>query len=160
MDEWESEREALGAELLHKEAQLLAIQSAEKYLKEAREGLSSRYLTAMKQSFGQYMAVLTGEDAPTFTMDAQFRVKLRAAGAGRDSDAFSTGVRDLISLCERLSLVDAMFEGERPFLILDDPFTNLDDDTMARAAVLLETVSERYQVLYLTCNSSRALQDF
>jgi hypothetical protein len=31
---------------------------------------------------------------------------------------------------------------------------------MARAALLLETVADRYQVLYLTCNSSRALQDF
>jgi ABC-type thiamine transport system ATPase subunit len=114
----------------------------------------------MQTSFGRYMAALTGEDAPAFTMDAQFRVKLRAAGAGRDSDAFNTALRDLISLCERLSLVDAMFEGERPFLILDDPFTNLDDATMARATDLLETVAECYQVLYLTCNSSRALQNF
>ena len=160
LDQLEDERETLRAEIDRKQDQLVAIQSAEKYLKLAREQLSSRYLVAMQKSFGRYMAALTGEDAPAFTMDAQFRVKLRAAGAGRDSDAFNTGLRDLISLCERLSLVDAMFEGERPFLILDDPFTNLDDATMARATDLLETVAERYQVLYLTCNSSRALQDF
>ena len=160
LDELESEREALAAEWERKQDQLSAIQSAEKYLKLAREQLSGRYLNAMRQGFGRYMQALTGEDAPVFTMDAQFRVKLRAAGAGRDSDAFNTGLRDLISLCERLSLVDAMFEGERPFLILDDPFTNLDDETMARATDLLAVVAERYQVLYLTCNSSRALQDF
>lgn len=160
LDQLEDEREVLNAEIARKQEQLVAIQSAEKYLKLAREQLSSRYLVAMQTSFGRYMAALTGEDAPAFTMDAQFRVKLRAAGAGRDSDAFNTALRDLISLCERLSLVDAMFEGERPFLILDDPFTNLDDATMARAALLLETVADRYQVLYLTCNSSRALQDF
>jgi DNA repair exonuclease SbcCD ATPase subunit len=160
LDALEGEREALTAEWERKQNQLSAIQSAEKYLKLAREQLSGRYLNAMRQGFGRYMQALTGEDAPVFTMDAQFRVKLRAAGAGRDSDAFNTGLRDLISLCERLSLVDAMFEGERPFLILDDPFTNLDDATMARATDLLAAVAERYQVLYLTCNSSRALQDF
>ncbi len=160
LDALEGEREALTAEWERKQEQLSAIQSAEKYLKLAREQLSGRYLNAMRQGFGRYMQALTGEEAPVFTMDAQFRVKLRAAGAGRDSDAFNTGLRDLISLCERLSLVDAMFEGERPFLILDDPFTNLDDATMARATDLLAAVAERYQVLYLTCNSSRALQDF
>lgn len=160
LDELESELESLSCQIERQNQQLVAIQSAEKYLKLAREQLSGRYLNAMQQGFGRYMKALTGEDAPVFTMDAQFRVKLRAAGAGRDSDAFNTGMRDLISLCERLALVDAMFEGERPFLILDDPFTNLDDATMTRAADLLEAVAERYQVLYLTCNSSRALQNF
>ncbi|MBE6620242.1 MAG: hypothetical protein E7625_02605 [Ruminococcaceae bacterium] len=159
LDELESELESLSCQIERQNQQLMSIQSAEKYLKLAREQLSGRYLNAMQQGFGRYMKALTGEDAPVFTMDAQFRVKLRAAGVGRDSDAFNTGLRDLISLCERLSLVDAMFEGERPFLILDDPFTNLDDATMARAADLLEAVAERYQVLYLTCNSSRSLQD-
>lgn len=159
LDEWESEREALAADLEAKNEQLLTIQSTEKYLKQAKEQLSGRYLNAMQESFGRYLGELTGEDAPVFTMDAQFRVKLRAAGLSRDTDAFSTGTRDLIALCERLSLVDAMFEGERPFLILDDPFTNLDDDTIERATALIRRVAERYQVLYLTCHSGRMIVD-
>lgn len=157
LDELESEREALALEVEQKKDQLSTIQSAEKYLKEAKERLSGRYLDTMQDSFGQYLGELTGEDAPVFTMDAQFRVKLRAAGLSRDTDAFSTGTRDLIALCERLSLVDAMFEGERPFLILDDPFTNLDDDTIERATALICRVAERYQVLYLTCHSGRVI---
>jgi uncharacterized protein YhaN len=52
-----------------------------------------------------------------------------------------------------------MFEGERPFLILDDPFTNLDDDTIERATALIRRVAERYQVLYLTCHSGRMIVD-
>ena len=159
LDELESEREALALEVEQKKEQLSTIQSAEKYLKEAKERLSGRYLDTMQDSFGRYLGELTGEDAPVFTMDAQFRVKLRAAGLSRDTDAFSTGTRDLIALCERLSLVDAMFEGERPFLILDDPFTNLDDDTIERATALICRVAERYQVLYLTCHSGRVIAD-
>ena len=68
-------------------------------------------------------------------------------------------MRDLIALCERLALLDAMFEGERPFLILDDPFTNLDDDTVTRAYELVKQVAERYQVLYLTCHSGRVIEN-
>jgi DNA repair exonuclease SbcCD ATPase subunit len=157
LDELESERETLALEVEQKKDQLSTIQSAEKYLKEAKERLSGRYLDTMQDSFGRYLGELTGEDAPVFTMDAQFRVKLRAAGLSRDTDAFSTGTRDLIALCERLSLVDAMFEGERPFLILDDPFTNLDDHTIERATALICRVAERYQVLYLTCHSGRVI---
>jgi uncharacterized protein YhaN len=41
-------------------------------------------------------------------------------------------------------------------LVLDDPFVNLDDDTAARAAVLLDEAASRYQVFYLTCHSSRS----
>lgn len=157
LDELESEQEMLSAELERMTEQLAAIQSAQKYLKLAREQLSGRYLNAMQDSFGRYLRVLTGDDAPVFTMDAQFRVKLRAAGLGRDTDAFSVGMRDLIALCERLALLDAMFEGERPFLILDDPFTNLDDATVDRACALVQAVAARYQVLYLTCHSSRLI---
>ena len=160
LDELESEREALAIQLEEQNGQLAIIQSTEKYLKLAREQLSGRYLNAMQDSFGRYLGILNGGEAPVFTMDGQFRVKLRAAGLSRETDAFSVGVRDLIALCERLALLDAMFEGERPFLILDDPFTNLDDETVVRACALVRQVSERYQVLYLTCNSSRLMNDF
>jgi uncharacterized protein YhaN len=159
LDELESEREALALQLEEQSSLFATIQSTEKYLKLAREQLSGRYLNTMQDSFGRYLTLLNGGEAPVFTMDGQFRVKLRAAGLSRDTDAFSVGVRDLIALCERLALLDAMFEGERPFLILDDPFTNLDDDTVTRACDLVKQVAERYQVLYLTCHSGRVIEN-
>lgn len=159
LDELESEREALAVQLEEQSALLVTLQSTEKYLKLSREQLSGRYLNTMQDSFGRYLTMLNGGEAPVFTMDGQFRVKLRAAGLSRDTEAFSVGVRDLIALCERLALLDAMFEGERPFLILDDPFTNLDDDTVTRACELVKQVAERYQVLYLTCHSGRVIEN-
>ena len=153
--ETEAERERLSALLVEQRAALDAILNAQTYLKQARDSLSGRYLATVKERFAYYLACLTGKDAPELTMDRQFHVKLRAGGIGRTADEFSVGQRDLIALCERLALLDAMFEGERPFLVLDDPFTNMDDDTVARAHELLRTVAERYQVLYLTCHTGR-----
>lgn len=154
-DAYESERARKAAVIEEQKEHLDAILQAEKYLKLARENLSGRYLTTMKERFAHYMSLVSGSAAPVFTMDAQFRVKIREGGAGRSTEAFSVGVRELISICERLSLLDAMFEGERPLLVLDDPFTNLDQATLRRANALLGRVAERYQVLYLTCHPSR-----
>jgi DNA repair exonuclease SbcCD ATPase subunit len=153
--EADAERERLCAVLADQKAALDAILNAQTYLKQARDRLSGRYLATVKARFGYYLSCLTGKTAPELTMDGQFHVKLRAGGIGRTADEFSVGQRDLIALCERLALLDAMFEGERPFLVLDDPFTNMDDDTVARAGALLRTVAERYQILYLTCHTGR-----
>ena len=154
-DAYEGERARKAAQLAEQKDNLDTILLTEKYLKLARENLSGRYLNTMKERFSYYMSLLSGKDAPVFTMDGQFRVKVREGGAARNTEAFSVGVRDLISLCERLSLLDAMFEGERPPLVLDDPFTNLDEQTTARALSLVRDVAARYQVLYLTCHPSR-----
>ena len=153
--EAESERERLVSVLTEQKTTLDAILNAQTYLSKARENLSGRYLATVKERFGYYMSCLTGTDTPEFTMDGQFHVKLRASGRGRTAEEFSVGQRDLIALCERLALLDAMFEGERPFLMLDDPFTNMDDDTVSRGHALLRAVSERYQLLYLTCHTGR-----
>ena len=48
-----------------------------------------------------------------------------------------------------------MFREEKPFLILDDPFTNLDDEKLKKARVFLKQLAERYQVIYLTCSEER-----
>ena len=56
----------------------------------------------------------------------------------------------------RLALCDALFVDEEPFLVLDDPFANLDDENMTRARELLNTLAKERQILYLACHSSRA----
>ena len=62
---------------------------------------------------------------------------------------------DLVMLCMRLSLVDALFREVKPFVILDDPFINLDDRRTAEALKLIRELSKDRQIIYLTCNSSR-----
>ena len=53
------------------------------------------------------------------------------------------------------ALVDALFTKEQPFLLLDDPFVNLDDARTKRALELLQKISQQRQVVYLVCNSAR-----
>lgn len=58
-------------------------------------------------------------------------------------------------ICMRLSLIDALFTNEEPFLIFDDPFVNMDDNHTKRALEMLHKIAENHQVVYMVCNSSR-----
>ena len=61
----------------------------------------------------------------------------------------------LLSEVVALALVDAMYQAEKPFLILDDPFVNLDDGHTKQALELLAELAQNRQILYLTCSTSR-----
>ena len=60
-----------------------------------------------------------------------------------------------MGFCLRLAFIDAVFTEEKPMLILDDPFTNLDDEKIKKARELVKEISKDYQVLYFTCSVSR-----
>ena len=126
-----------------------------KFLEEAKVGLSTRYLDGMQKSLGKYLSALR-PDAEDAVMDASFEVSLRAGGKTRDTEYFSRGWRDVIQFCTRLSLMDALYDGgEKPCLVLDDPFVNLDDTRLRAARELIERISSEYQIVYMVCHTGR-----
>ena len=88
-------------------------------------------------------------------VDKDLHLYIDEKGAAREVGSFSAGTIDCIMLCMRLALVDALFSEEKPFLILDDPFVNLDDEHMKRAREMLNKIAQDHQVVYLVCNTSR-----
>ena len=68
---------------------------------------------------------------------------------------YSAGSRDKAWLCYRLGIVEAMYPGEKPVIIMDDPFTNFDTESMEGAMHILSELSSEYQIIYLTCHESR-----
>lgn len=154
--ELETELSQLKLRIEEARANAATIQNTAKLLEEAKTALSTRYLDGMQQSFRHFLSVLTDADAPESVMDTSFEVRLREGGQSRTMESFSRGWRDAVEFCVRLSLTAALYaEGEKPFLLLDDPFVNLDDDRLAAARQLLETLSEQYQILYLVCHKDR-----
>ena len=73
----------------------------------------------------------------------------------RDIGYLSAGKQDLVGVCMRMALVEAMYKEEKPFLIFDDPFVNLDDNNIKGAMKLLDEIAKNYQVIYFTCSESR-----
>ena len=125
------------------------------FLEQAKENLSVSYLGPIRRSFGGYMERLWGEPERQMLVDQNLDVFLERCGEARELGYFSAGQSDLVMLCMRFALVDALFGEEKPFVILDDPFVNLDDQHTKQALKLLKELAENRQILYLTCSTSR-----
>ena len=125
------------------------------YLEKARNLFTSRYMNPFLRSFRRYYGLLTGESAESVQTDADLGITILDQGLPRDPSLMSEGTKDMISLCRRMAMIDAMYPGEKPFLVLDDPFSNLDDERIKGGMRFLHTASLEYQILYLTCHASR-----
>ena len=125
------------------------------FLQKAKEQLTARYMEPIAKGFSKYYERLTGDNRGEWMIDANINLKVREYGELRETKWLSAGYQDLIGVCMRLALVDAMFKEEKPFLILDDPFVNLDQEKVDCGNQLLLSVSEEYQVIYFTCHDSR-----
>ena len=124
-------------------------------LEQAKENLSGNYLAPIRKSFAEYLAKIWPEQEGQILVTPELEVQLERFGAVRELGYFSAGQTDAVMLSMRLALVDALFGEERPIVILDDPFINLDDSRTEQALQLLKDLAEERQILYLTCNSSR-----
>lgn len=130
------------------------LEKTKKYLETAKERFSSHYLNNMKKGFVEKLKLISGKDIEA-NLDVNLNVKINEQGSGKEINYFSTGYKDLIYICMRLSLIDSLFEKEKPFVILDDPFVNLDENKIKNATELLKNISEKYQIIYFVCHNSR-----
>ncbi len=145
------EKEAY-AQLLHRYE---IISLTRQYLEEARVRFSARYMEPVKRSFDRYYALISPEDPLEYRMDANLNVTAVAQGTTRDTGYLSEGLQDLIGLCRRMALIDAMYPDDKPFLILDDPFVNLDDTRIRGGMTLIRELALDRQVIYFSCSVSR-----
>lgn len=125
------------------------------YLTRAKDTLANSYVGRVEQGFVRYADALLGEKIGHVMLDRELHLFIDEQGAARDAASFSAGTVDGVMLCMRLALVDALFRKEQPFLLLDDPFVNLDDEATCRALSMLRELAKQRQVVYLTCNTAR-----
>ena len=129
------------------------------FLQNAKEQFSARYLGPIENGFGKYYTLLTGDKEKDWMVDANIEVQMKEQGEMRETKWLSAGYQDLLGICMRLALVDAMYPKEKPFLVLDDPFVNLDEEKMAHGNELFGKISGEYQILYFTCHASRNIEN-
>ena len=137
------------------EAEQAAVAPAEKMKLITAYNPVEKYADPLLSSFAAFYETMTGEKASAFHLDADTHLTFSEKGRQRETASLSRGYRDLAGICLRTALAEAMFTTEKPFLVLDDPFTNLDDEKVEKGMAFLKSLSERYQILYLTCSEAR-----
>lgn len=157
-NDFEEELESLQNEMAEAQYRCNILEKTMLYLREAKESFSTHYMGAMQKGFQKYAALMNGGKTKDIRLDVQLDAQKSVGGSLKGSEYFSTGNRDFIGICIRLALIDALFEEEKPFIILDDPFVNLDDEKVKNARSLLQEIAKEYQLIYLVCHSSRGIE--
>ncbi len=151
----EGELESLVEQQLKLSHRYDVISKTKQFLEMAKVNFSSRYMDDIREGFQKYHDIIS-DSSEKYELDANLNISLKEMGALHDIELMSEGYKDLIGLCRRMAMVDSMYKKEKPFLILDDPFVNLDEDRLSGAMKFLDIISENYQVIYFVCHNSRA----
>ncbi len=162
IEEAENRRDVLLEKRADSERKVELLTKTEEFLQMAKEQFLSRYMSPLRQGMGRYLKLLDEkyeEDVANLDYDItmDLSVRVMSNGSTHSSEYLSHGYQDLVALCARFALVDVLYQKERPMIVLDDPFTNLDEEKTTRALALLQEIAKDSQIIYFTCHKSRAI---
>lgn len=136
----------------HNEKKQEILKKTQQYLEQAKISLTAKYTKPIKEGFDKYFSLLPDTESDNYQLDANLEMSVIEQGMPRNIDFLSTGYQDMVGICMRMALIDAMYQGEKPFVIFDDPFVNLDSDKAEGALKMLDVIAKEYQVVYFTCH--------
>lgn len=154
MPELESKKAELNEKIAEYENEYELAVTALKFLQEADENLKVKYRKPLSESLNRYLSLIDGGELKA-DIDVDLKVSVTDGGVSRDTEYFSKGYKNLFEICKRFALTDVLFTAEKPFIVLDDPFCNLDDKKIKAAIELLHKLGQEYQILYFVCHESR-----
>ena len=135
------------------------LKKTKEMLEKAKTSFTAKYTEPIMTGFEKYYRMLTGKEAVGCYLDADLRLTVSEKGLQRETKFFSEGWKDLLGICMRMALVDAMYTQEKPVVVFDDPFVNLDQEKTKAALEFLQEIGKEYQVIYFTCHESRTALD-
>ena len=156
LDEYNSERENVEIDIRIMEEEYRLLNLSMDYLTHSQNSLLEKYVKPMKDSVNKYISLLL-KDTEDYSIDVNFNFQFMTEGGLKGIDSYSRGYQNIISLCMRLALIDCLYPQEKPFIILDDPFVNFDDEKLELCKALIRTISKQYQIVYFACHKSREI---
>ena len=149
----------LAAEAEEKERVFLAEKEALShwlYIKEVflqeKEKLQGNPMQTLADSFTRYLAMITGGTAKSqLPSRERLDIVLYSKDRPMEFTKLSEGTKETVSLAYRLAVLDELFPEGGGVIVLDDPFTDMDDERTARSCELVKECAKRHQVIFLTC---------
>jgi DNA repair exonuclease SbcCD ATPase subunit len=102
------------------------IGKTKEFLIQAKDKLASEYLAPLTKSCRGMIEKFGGESMK-LKFDSDTNTLIEENGVNRSLDCYSAGYKDMVSICARVALAEAVFKKEPPFIIFDDPFAELED---------------------------------
>lgn len=129
----------------------------EEELRKSQKSLDDKYVAPIMEKFEYYSDLLGDLLDEKIVMGRDFDIKLDVRGQLKSAEHLSSGQRSICALCFRLALLDNIYNGDVPFIIMDDPFINLDKENLVATAKMLKELSKGKQIVYFSCHESRKI---
>lgn len=127
------------------------------FLVRAEQNLKDKYVKPVRDEFVKYAKLLEDTLGEKITMTKDFELRFERNGKERSDKHLSSGIKSICALCFRLALIKNMYLDKKPFLILDDPFVNLDEEHFEKVKSVIYKLSKDMQIIYFTCHKSRMI---
>ena len=126
-------------------------------LQKAQKTLDDKYVAPIMERFAYYSNLLGDLLGVKIEMGRNFNVLLNIDGTLKSDEHLSSGQRSICALCFRLALLDNIYNGDIPFVIMDDPFMTLDEKNLKATVAMLQKLSKGKQIIYFACHPSRKI---
>ena len=153
----ENAKTSVNEKIKQLENELHILTLTKEHLKNADENLKAKYRQPLLDSLNKCLALIDGK--ANANIDLDLTVTIKEKGGEKSTEYYSKGYQNLFEICKRFALTDVLFKGEKPFIILDDPFFNLDDKKVDGALDLIKNLAKEYQIIYFVCHESRSINE-
>jgi uncharacterized protein YhaN len=151
-----SELEGIEASLYEAERKYAAIVLAYESISNAGESLRRNVTPRLRAGAGSLMKHLTDGKYTDFGIAEDFSLSILTESGTKPISSLSAGTRDAAYFSLRTALSTLLYPADRPPMILDEVFAQLDDTRAAALLDLLGKLAEESQIIVLTCHSREA----
>jgi uncharacterized protein YhaN len=121
---------------------------------ETSRKIKEEFMPELEKNLGKYFNILTDDRYKEVSIEDSFAIEVKESEEDRfiSLDNLSLGTIDQMYFSLRFSLIDIMFSNSEIPIILDDCFTQYDDDRLRNALDIITKIKDKYQILLFTCH--------
>ncbi|MBQ0099230.1 MAG: hypothetical protein KBS91_01620, partial [Firmicutes bacterium] len=151
----ESEKDELEENLAIYNEKYEILSKTMEFLEKSNENLKVKYRKPLEEALNKYLRYIVKDKEIKAKIDTDLNIFIEENGVLTEAEYYSKGFQDLFRICKSFALSAVLFTVEKPFIVLDDVFTNLDDKKLIEAIKSIKELSNEYQILYFVCHESR-----
>jgi len=134
-----------------------AIQRVKQVADELSGHLDQQAFLGLKNDIESFISNMTNHRYKEIKIDESLPTGfVRGDGNIVEIDLLSTGTLDVLGLALRLSMANYFLNKQEAFLVMDDPFVDMDPGRQSNAANLLKEYSKTKQLIIFTCHPTHA----
>ncbi len=122
-------------------------------IEESGDYMKSTISPKIAELSSNYFGSATNGKYSEMSLTTDLSLSVMTENGEKSVEYLSSGAKDTAYMCLRCGLVELLYEQKKPFLVLDDAFSRLDDERLVLILKELLRISENEQIIILTCHS-------